>query len=348
MSTVWMRTVMILVALCAVAHANPAAAEKVYRDGKALFAAGKTAEACAAFRRSQELQPRVGTLLNLGECEEKLGRFASAWVAFVDARSLATRLSDARATLADERAAALAPRLAYVTLKTPAGEPPAGLAVRRNELDVPAAELEIEVPLDPGHYDFEVRAPGFKPWNHSLDLWVGQRATLDIPALVVDPDAPASALAGKPVRIVTSHRVGIGGAVGASHEGNLTFGVRIPLHIAPLGSTATLRAVPSVFYRKRSYDDVFHKVEVYSMAIAVEYVVPVTPKLVFATGLGLGIDFINDNYLNKIGRSPSGAARVSPTLRLGRSVDLALHLQLVASTHQVVGLGSVGVDYFFY
>ena len=334
-----------LVALCALAHANPAA-EKVFQDGKALLAEGKIDEACEAFRRSQELEPRVGTLLNLGGCEEKRGRFATAWAAFVDARALATRLGDARATVADQYAASLVAKLAYVMVKPPI-RAPAGLVVRRNEQAVPGAELGIEVPIDPGHYEYEVVAPGFVTWKHSLDVAVGQRTAFEIPALVADTNAPTLAVIA-PGRIVASHRVAIGAAVGASHEGNLVFGVRLPLHIAPVGSTATLRAVPSLFYRERSFEDVSHEVEVYSVGIAVEYVVSVTPTFVFAAGIGLGLDFVTDNYEEGVGRAPSGAARVSPTLRLGRSVDLGLHLQLVASTQQIVGLGTVGVDYFFF
>lgn len=343
-----MRTVLILVALCGLAHANPAA-EKVFQDGKVLLAEGKVGEACEAFRRSQEMEARVGTLLNLGDCEEKRGRFATAWAAFVDARALATRLGDARATVADQYAAALLPRLAYVTVKPPS-KLPAGFVVRRNEWDVPNAELGIEVPIDPGHYEYEVAAPGFVTWKHSLDVAIGQRAAFEIPGLVIDPNAPAppALVVSHPARIVTSHRVGIGAAVGASSDGKLTFGVRLPLHLAPLGSNATLRAVPSMFYRERSFEDPFHKVEIYSVGIAVEYVAPLSPRFVLAAGLGLGIDFVNDSYEEDVGRKPSGAARLSPTLRLGRSVDIGLHLQVVASTQQIVGLGTVGVDYFFY
>lgn len=344
----WKQSVLLLVALCALARANPAA-EKVFQDGKALLAAGKVAEACEAFRRSQELEARVGTLLNLGDCEEKRGRFATAWAAFVDARALATRLGDARATVADQHAAALVPRLAYVTV-TPPSKVPAGLVVRRNERDVPGAELGIEVPIDPGHYEYEVAAPGFVTWKHSLDVATGQRAAFEIPALVVDPNAPPppALVVSQPGRTVTSHRVGVGAAVGASSDGKLTFGVRLPLHLAPLGTNATLRAVPSMFYRERSFEDPFHKVQIYSVGVAIEYVAPLASKFVLTAGIGIGLDFVNDSYEEDVGRKPSVAARLSPTLRLGRSVDVGLHLQVVASTQQIVGLGTVGVDYFFF
>ncbi len=342
-----MRPVLILVALCALANANPAA-EKVFQDGKALLAAGKVGEACDAFRRSQELEARVGTLLNLGDCEQRRGRFATAWAAFVDARALATRLGDARATVADQYAAALVPKLAYVTVKPPS-KPPTNLVVRRNDGDVPSAELGVEVPIDPGHYEYEVVAPGFVTWKHSLDIVVGQRSAFEIPALIADPNAPAppAIVATQPGRVVSSHRVGIGAAVGAASDGALSFGMRLPLHLAPLGTSATLRTVLSMFYRAPSFEDKAHDVQIYAVGIAVEYVAPLAPRFVLAAGIGLGLDFVSDNYENGVGRDPSGAARLSPTVRLG-ALDIGLHLQVVATADQIVGLGSVGVDYFFY
>ncbi|MBA3457173.1 MAG: hypothetical protein H0T42_29085 [Deltaproteobacteria bacterium] len=343
-----MRTVLILVALTGLAHANPAA-EKVFQDGKALLAQGKIAEACEAFRRSQELEARVGTLLNLGDCEEQRGRFATAWGAFVDARALATRLGDGRSSLADQRAAALAPKLAYVTMKIPSTGRPAGLVVRRNDREVPDAELGLEVPSDPGHYEIEVSAPGFVAWKQSLDVAVGQRATLDIPALVADPNAPAppaavAAVSGPPP--VTSHRIGIGAGIGFSSDSDVSFGGRVLLHLAPVGR-ATIRAVPSMFYSDLSLEDPSHEVKIYAVGIAVEYVSPIGPSFVLAAGVGLGLNFVDDNYAGN-SRDPSGSARLSPTLRLGRSVDVGLHLQLVATTDDIVGLGTLGVDYFFY
>src|SRR6188768_4170776 len=99
--------VVVLVGVASVAHASPAA-EKLFQDGKQLVAQGKLAEGCDALRRSNELEPRVGTLLNLGDCEEKRGRIATAWETFTAARSLANQKGDARGTEADKRVTALA------------------------------------------------------------------------------------------------------------------------------------------------------------------------------------------------------------------------------------------------
>jgi Flp pilus assembly protein TadD len=45
-------------------------------------------EACAAFERSQKLDPQWGTLYNLATCYAQSDRLASAWVAY---RELAQR-----------------------------------------------------------------------------------------------------------------------------------------------------------------------------------------------------------------------------------------------------------------
>ena len=79
---------LVVVCMSTVAVASPAA-EKLFRDGKQFMQEGKLAEACEAFRKSQELESRSGTLLNLGDCEEKRGRIATAWELFVQSRALA-------------------------------------------------------------------------------------------------------------------------------------------------------------------------------------------------------------------------------------------------------------------
>src|SRR2546430_1565791 len=167
-----------------VAEASPAA-EKLFQDGRAALAAGKLDDACDAFRRSEELEPRVGTLLNLADCEERRGHLASAWSAFVDARALATRQNDPRVGEADHRAAALAPKLSYVKLSVP---PIAGLVVKRDG-QVVTAELDHEVPLDPGTYKIEAVAPGRQPRAQTVTVAIGAHVSVDVPALDVDPVA---------------------------------------------------------------------------------------------------------------------------------------------------------------
>jgi hypothetical protein len=60
------------------ASADSAAAEALFREGRDAAKHGDLETACADFAESQRLDPAPGTLLNLAECEEKLGRVASA------------------------------------------------------------------------------------------------------------------------------------------------------------------------------------------------------------------------------------------------------------------------------
>src|SRR5437868_42497 len=59
-----------------------AAAEALYQVGKRLMQQGQYPEACPKLAASQQLDPGVGTLLLLGECQERAGNLASAWLAF--------------------------------------------------------------------------------------------------------------------------------------------------------------------------------------------------------------------------------------------------------------------------
>jgi hypothetical protein len=64
-------------------------AEALFDEGRKLMAAGKFADACPKFEASQELDPGVGTMLNLADCYEKTGRTASAWAEFRETVSAA-------------------------------------------------------------------------------------------------------------------------------------------------------------------------------------------------------------------------------------------------------------------
>src|SRR5436190_11289267 len=72
-----------------------AQAEVLFRQGKTLFAAGKFAEACAAFDASERLEPDVSTVMNQANCREKNGQLATAWGEFLDAERQTRSATDA-------------------------------------------------------------------------------------------------------------------------------------------------------------------------------------------------------------------------------------------------------------
>src|SRR5262245_66163384 len=92
----------VLIAIAALATAPKAAAddaqtqaaEALYRQAKALMERGELAEACEKFAASHALEPGLGTLLYLGDCYERSGRFASALETFEAAAQLAEERGD--------------------------------------------------------------------------------------------------------------------------------------------------------------------------------------------------------------------------------------------------------------
>src|SRR5262249_5377936 len=124
-----------------------AAATVQFDKGRSLFKAGKYAEACAAFEQSQKLEAAFGTLYNLAGCYVKLGKLASAWVAY---RELAQRDGNAgRRADSARRARELEPRLPRLLIRLPAA--PQGLVVTMNGQDVTAA-IGVDNPVDTGSY----------------------------------------------------------------------------------------------------------------------------------------------------------------------------------------------------
>ena len=74
------------------AQPNPeakAAAEALFDEGRRLKGDGKFSEACPKFEESQKMAPGMGTLYNLADCYEHLGKLASAWTFYIEAAGAA-------------------------------------------------------------------------------------------------------------------------------------------------------------------------------------------------------------------------------------------------------------------
>ena len=72
----------------ALAHADAASAEALFREGRSLIKQGKLDAGCDKLDASEKLESSVGTLLNLGDCREKNAQVASAWGVFLEAERL--------------------------------------------------------------------------------------------------------------------------------------------------------------------------------------------------------------------------------------------------------------------
>ncbi|HEY6040218.1 MAG TPA: hypothetical protein VIV58_38305 [Kofleriaceae bacterium] len=341
------------------AAADPAA-EKLFEDGRTALAASQRDPsqldvACDAFRRSQALEPRVGTLLNLGDCEERRKRVAAAWEAFVEAKGLAERDRDVgRMKEADRRANALAPRLPYLLVAVTRTE---GLEIQRDGVAVPEAAWDHEVPVDPKPFELSATAPHHAKWSRQVTIAEGQHLRVDVPALVAiadpvvipppdpGPHVPVAAVASSPEPAPSlAYRIGAGLLTGTDTDSDWINGVRIVANAAPLGA-GWVRVVPSLMYAKSTDPaDPYHELKTYAVGATLEYAYPVNRQLLAAGGLGFGADFVKDNYGNS-STNEWGCVRLSPTVVFGR-FDVAIHYQLVRTSDRFVSLFEAGLDFF--
>ncbi|MEM6791737.1 MAG: hypothetical protein AAF928_03365 [Myxococcota bacterium] len=174
------------------ATGNATIAEALFRDGRALMKAGASAAACPKFEESYRIEPRVGTLLNLAGCHEKIGRTASAWSKYTEAAATARRQGQTgRAGYATERADALTKVLTRLVIRHPAGTP--GLVVHLEDQDLAAATLGTALPVDPGRVTLRARAPGKQPWTTTIEAPAGPaRLEVVIPRLEAAELEPAA------------------------------------------------------------------------------------------------------------------------------------------------------------
>lgn len=183
---------------------NRAAAEALFKEAGRLYKAGSIEQACKALEKSQRLDPATGTLLNLARCYEKLGKLASAWIAYVDVAAQAKREGQAgREETARAAVARLGPNVPKLTIEVPEASGATNLSIKRNGKPVPRALWNVSAPVDPGSHTVEATAAGKKPWAVVVDVKVGQVQTTTVPILVDLPVAPGAA---KPVQDAPSKR----------------------------------------------------------------------------------------------------------------------------------------------
>ncbi len=157
-------------------------AVQLFEDGRKLLADGKPDEACAKFEASLLKDPRaVGTLLNLGLCNERSGKVASALKLFREAYDRATEadLKEPRQAAQEHIASLMAqvPTVAIVLAAPPA--PDTKLLI---DDDVVALETK-EFPIDPGRHEVVMTAPGRLPYQSTFTIAVAGHLDLTLPVL---------------------------------------------------------------------------------------------------------------------------------------------------------------------
>lgn len=183
---------------------DPVAAEAAFAEARALMQKGRFDEACPKLEASLSLDPALGTLLNLGDCYEKVGKTASAWLRYREAAALALEKGQReREQIARARITALEPKLCKLTVRV--AEQPE-ITVTRDGATVLRAAYGIPVPVDPGPHVVEARGSAAgAPFSSNVDVkppppnGACALTTVDVPVLSDNGGAPVVAVPVKPV-----------------------------------------------------------------------------------------------------------------------------------------------------
>lgn len=171
---------------------DPVAAEALFAEGQSLMTRGEYGQACPKLEESYRLDPATGALYAVALCHERQGKFASAWVEFMDvaSRANAERYPE-REQLAREHAEALKGRLSFLTVRVDDAARLRGLVVTRNGIGLGPAAWGSAIPIDPGRHEVVASAPGHAPWTTTLTIGAQpRRETVTVPKL--EPVAPSS------------------------------------------------------------------------------------------------------------------------------------------------------------
>ena len=185
-----------LVLASSVALAQSPSAGELFKQGRALIKQNKFAEACEKFQKSQELDPQLGTLFNIAQCEEKIGKLASALAAY---REVVAKDSNAqRRALAAEYQSKLEPRVAKIVVQI--AKPPASLVVT---LDTPTGGKPIDpnVPteVDMGDYSVIARADGYRELSTKITVSKeGETTTVPLALALVHGAEPVTTQPAQP------------------------------------------------------------------------------------------------------------------------------------------------------
>ncbi len=154
----------------ALAEPDKALADGLFREGRALMDAKDYPAACAKFSASWDVDPALGTLMNLALCYKLRGKTASAWRIYRRAAEIAkTKGQTERQDVADAEAAALEPRLLRATLSVEADPQNTVLSITLDGNTVSDSDWNTPFVIDPGRHELQISAPGHEPRTMTFD-----------------------------------------------------------------------------------------------------------------------------------------------------------------------------------
>jgi hypothetical protein len=131
-------------------------AESLFRQAREDMKRGEPQRACPKLEESYRLDPSLGTLLNLGLCEQQIDRIATAWSKLHQFIEEAPT-DDVRLPLAREKLAELERDLPKIRLDVSAKAERGTVSLDGIELH--DASLSVDLPVDPGEHVITLRMP---------------------------------------------------------------------------------------------------------------------------------------------------------------------------------------------
>lgn len=176
-----------------------AAADALFDAARSLMEQGKYEEACPKFRDSYDLDPGVGTLLNLALCYKQGSRTASAWSVYREAAAAARTAGQTdREGLARTEAEKLEGSLVKLLIDVAAEAEVDGLQIKRDEQTLKPSLYGVGIPVDPGEITIVATAPGYATRSATVKV-VGEGKTITFRLETMTPEGqPKGATAPPP------------------------------------------------------------------------------------------------------------------------------------------------------
>ncbi|MBI3204203.1 MAG: hypothetical protein HYZ29_21885 [Myxococcales bacterium] len=151
-------------------------ADALFKEGRALMKKGDYRAACPLLAESQRLDPAAGTLINLGDCSDQLGRVADALDAYRNAVELLSADDPRRGPVA-EQIRALERRVPTLRLRFLRPAPP-GLRVTLNGIVLDPKAWGTARPSNAGTHQLVFTVPGREPKQRRVVLAEAERREL--------------------------------------------------------------------------------------------------------------------------------------------------------------------------
>jgi hypothetical protein len=158
--------------------ADSTAAERLRLEGRSLVKRGELADGCRKLEESVRLEPGADGELEVADCNERLGRLATAWAAYL-AVGQSNGADPTQAKSATKRARALEARVPKLVVAVTSATP--GLEVKVDGVVVEDARWGTPIPVDPGNHRITATATGKTRWVTRIDVSEGATARVDVP-----------------------------------------------------------------------------------------------------------------------------------------------------------------------